>query len=224
MSKRAFVIGDIHGCACALNSLLRAIEPAPDDLLVTLGDYVDRGPDSAHVIDQLIDLSQSRPLIPLLGNHEIMLLTALDNEFERGFWLQSGGQQTVQSYGGEVADIPERHLQFIRQCRRYHETDDHFFVHANYVPDLPLEQQPDFVLFWEHLTSHMPGRHLSGKRAVVGHTPQRRGEPLILDHLVCIDTFCYGGGWLTALEIATGQYWQANEAGELRIRPGHQPA
>ena len=109
------------------------------------------------------------------------------------------------------------HLDFLKACRPFHETDDHFFVHANYVADLSLEQQPHFTSLWEHLSHHHPGPHLSGKIGVVGHTPQVNGEILDLEHLLCIDTHCYGGGWLTALDVTSGNYWQANNAGELRI-------
>jgi serine/threonine protein phosphatase 1 len=61
-----------------------------------------------------------------------------------------------------------------------------------------------------------PGPHESGKTVIVGHTSQKSGEILDLGHLVCIDTYCHGGSWLTALEVTTGQVWQANRNGELR--------
>jgi serine/threonine protein phosphatase 1 len=69
---------------------------------------------------------------------------------------------------------------------------------------------------WEHLTNHTPKQHKSGKRAIVCHTPQSNGEILNLDHVICIDTWCYGDGWLTALDVDTGQYWQADKNGKLR--------
>jgi serine/threonine protein phosphatase 1 len=66
------------------------------------------------------------------------------------------------------------------------------------------------------LDDEMPGPHASWKVAVVGHTPQKNGEILNLGHLVCIDTYCHGGSWLTALDVGSGRYWQANEKGEVR--------
>jgi serine/threonine protein phosphatase 1 len=99
---------------------------------------------------------------------------------------------------------------------RYYETDSHLFVHANYDASLSLDQQPDDLLLWEHVVHTLPPRHRSGKTAVVGHTPQGSGEILDLGHLICIDTYCVGGGWLTALDVEAGQVWQANRAGELR--------
>jgi serine/threonine protein phosphatase 1 len=98
----------------------------------------------------------------------------------------------------------------------FYDTAGHLFVHANYLPHLPLADQPKKYLLWEHLDTALAEPHRSGKTAVVGHTPQRDGEVLDLRFLKCIDTFCHGGGWLTALEVHTGQVWQANRAGDLR--------
>src|SRR4029453_4765190 len=74
MPGRTIAIGDIHGCAAALGALVAAIEPTADDTLVALGDYVDRGPNSRGVLDELLALAKRCRLVPLLGNHEIMLL------------------------------------------------------------------------------------------------------------------------------------------------------
>jgi serine/threonine protein phosphatase 1 len=69
---------------------------------------------------------------------------------------------------------------------------------------------------WHTLRADIPARHESGKIAVVGHTSLKNGEILDLGHLVCIDTYCWGGGWLTALDTTSGQIWQANLDGRLR--------
>jgi serine/threonine protein phosphatase 1 len=163
-----------------------------------------------------MDLQATGLLIPLMGNHELMMLLAMDEPAERDFWLQSGGEQTLDAYGGDFDAIPTPHLDFLRSCQRYYESERHIFLHANYTASLPLDHQPEFTLFWEHLTLHLPGPHRSGKQAIVGHTPQRHGEILHLGHVICIDTYCYGGGWLTLLDVESGKYWQANRAGELR--------
>jgi serine/threonine protein phosphatase 1 len=215
MPGRTIAIGDIHGCGSALASVLAAIEPTSEDRIVTLGDYIDRGPDTHRVIDQLLGLQERGILIPLLGNHEIMMLVALDEPSELDFWLLNGGQETLDSYGGTLDDIPPSHLAFVRGCVRYHETDTHLFVHANYVPNLPLDRQPEFVLFWEHLSQHLPTRHCSGKIAIVGHTPQRNNQIFRRDYLICIDTNCCGRGCLTALDVDTGKIWQADANGTL---------
>ena len=214
MPDRIIAIGDIHGCSLALEAVLKLVEPRPSDLFITLGDYVDRGPDSKGVIDQLLALSAEHQLVPLLGNHEVMMLQSLASRGEMRFWLHCGGHETLDSYGG-ATEIPFSHLEFLEGCRRYHETAEHFFVHANYVPHLPLEKQPDMALFWEHI-SLAPKAHMSGKSAVVGHTPQLSGEILDLGHVRCIDTFCFGSGYLTALEVQTGQIWQADKMGRSR--------
>lgn len=213
---RTIAIGDIHGCARALAALIEAVEPGPRDVIVTLGDYVDRGPDSRGVIDQLLELAGRCRLKSLLGNHEQIMLNAIDDEAELDYWLQCGGRATLASYGGTVGGIPAEHVEFLRNLRRYYQTPEHFFVHANYVWDMELDEQPDFILLWEHLAFFVPARHQSGKTAVVGHTPQPSGEILDLGHVICIDTYCVGGGWLTALEVETGRMWQADREGRVR--------
>lgn len=216
MAKRTIAIGDIHGCSVALRTLIAAINPRPDDTIVTLGDYVDRGPDSRGVIDQLIALIDRCELVPLLGNHDLMLVEAINNREMFEFWQACGGTTTLQSYGGSLDNLPSEHLVFLRGLRPYYETERCIFVHANYDEELPIAQTPDDLLLWQHVTAIPPGRHFSGKTVVVGHTPQGNGSVLDLGHLLCIDTYCFGGGWLTALDIDTGEVWQADQEGQLR--------
>jgi serine/threonine protein phosphatase 1 len=228
VTERIIAIGDIHGCSAALAALIRAIDPTPPDTLVFLGDYIDRGPDSRGVLEQVIALEQRCIVVPLLGNHEEMLLAALEGQSELRYWLKFGGTEALASYGHKGGPdlrpsdlrtlLPAEHLQFIKRCRDFFETDRHIFVHAYYKPDRPLHEQGWSGLRWASLPP-VPARHCSGRVAVVGHTPQKSGEVLDLDYLKCIDTFCHGGGWLTALEVGTEKVWQANEAGEMRGRP-----
>ena len=213
---RVLAIGDIHGCLAALQTLDRHLAFGPDDLVIALGDYVDRGPDSKGVIDFLIELRKRTPrLVTLRGNHEVMMLAARTQglDYFEG-WLSAGGEQTLASYKAEsLADIPEAHWQFLESTLSIYETRTHFFVHANVFPHLPLREQPDSVIYWERISTHEP-RHCSGKTMVCGHTPQQSGKPLNLGHTVCIDTWVYGEGWLTCLDVTSGQYWQANQRGE----------
>jgi len=171
VAGRVIVIGDVHGCSLALSALMNAIEPQLDDTVVTLGDYVNRGPDSRGVLGQLIDLQGRCNLVPLLGNHDDMLL---HNRASRTH--QPGMPLADPENGLEFFD--DHHFAFLETCATYYETDTHFFVHANYDPKLPLPEQERFVLLWLHLHDQMPRRHQSGKTAVVGHTSQRSGEVL----------------------------------------------
>jgi serine/threonine protein phosphatase 1 len=218
MPARTIAIGDIHGCSVALAALIDAIGPCPDDVLVTLGDYINRGPDSRGVLDLLNDLGRRCRLVPLLGNHDQMLLDVRAGRHPIYWLLDIGGNATLDSYGPahDLSLIPEGHFRFLEGCLDFFETETHIFVHANYFPDLPMSEQDFGMLRWESLRETIPGPHNSGKTAIVGHTAQKEGEVLDLGYLKCIDTFCYGGGWLTALDVDTGLGWQANRDGQLR--------
>jgi serine/threonine protein phosphatase 1 len=220
MSVRTIAIGDIHGCGKALDALLDAVQPAPADTLVVLGDYVDRGPDSRLVVERLIELRDACKLVVLTGNHEEMLLAAQEDDAELLGWLEYGGDATLNSYGVKhPAELPAGHVAFMASGMDFHETTGHFFVHANYLSEVPLNRQPTETLRWESLWQRIPTPHVCGKTAIVGHTAQRGGEIWDLGHLKCIDTYCHGGGWLTALEVETGQVWQVDREGHLRKQP-----
>lgn len=230
---RLLAIGDIHGCLTAFDALLDAVAPADGDRLIALGDYVDRGPDSRGVLDRLIELHSTGQLIALRGNHDVMMLQA--RQGNGMIWLACGGRETLSSYdiaadkwnalGDEddwsagsrelLAPIPQRHWQFLGEdCRRYYETEKHIFVHANVHPHLPLEGQPDYILYWEKMIESCA--HVSGKIVICGHTRQRSGRPLDLGTSICIDTNIYDNGWLTCLDVGSGRFWQANEQGQTR--------
>lgn len=216
---RTIAIGDIHGCATALNRLLAEIQPTRHDTVVGIGDFVDRGMESAEVIETLLQLVANCRFIPLIGNHELMMYKGVNGtKSDFDFWFQHGGNATLASYGGRPENIPQHHMTFLSHCIRYFETDTHFFVHANYDADLPLSEQPDELIFWQHIRDMPPPLHENGKIAVVGHTPQPEGDILDLGHIKIIDTYCYGDQWLTALDVVSGKIWQANNQGELRIK------
>ena len=213
---RHFAIGDIHGCLTALQVLERELVFGDGDTVVTLGDYVDRGPDSRGVIDLLLDLRKRCRVVALRGNHEIMMLRARNDRAFLLNWIAFGGDTTLDSYGATgFQNVPESHWDFLASTIRYHETEQDFFVHANVHPELSLEDQPDDNLFWEHISGAI-SPHVSGRRMICGHTAQVSGLPLDLGHAVCLDTWACGDGWLTCLETGSGMYWQANQQGELR--------
>ena len=218
---RHLAIGDIHGCITALKALIDTIGPTSDDIIVTLGDYVDRGPDSRAVLDTVIELHAAGSLIPLRGNHEIMLLDAREKTSWFGPWLQYGGDATLRSYAklagenGSFDDMPEPHLDFLQNSLLpYYECDTHFFVHATVDAELPLNKQSNAALYWRKYKETAP--HCSGKIMVCGHSQQRTGLPLNNGHSICIDTFAHGGGWLSCLDVENDTIWQANEAGDTR--------
>lgn len=225
---RILAIGDIHGCSIAFDTLIAAVKPQPNDKIITLGDYVDRGPDSKGVINRLMALHDTGRLTALRGNHELMMLQVRDRatlpkvvrNLKKSAWRDMGGNATLASYSksgkaGKLTDVPDKHWDFIENvCVNWCETETHFFVHANAYPDLPLAEQPNHMLFWEKFGNPVP--HFSGKTMVCGHTSQKSGVPLNLGHAICIDTRVYGKGWLTCLDVTSGRVWQANQAGQQR--------
>lgn len=217
MTERVIAIGDIHGCATALATLIKAIQPKSSDTIVALGDYVDRGPDSPGVLDMLIELQNACRLVPILGNHDQMFLNVMRGELDLTLWMSVGGAETLESYkyadGFEV--VPDQHVEFLENCVDYFETDTHFFVHGNYDAGVPLDQQSDTALRWRKLSEEVPLPHVSGKIAVMGHTPNDEGKIFDVGHVRCLDTCCYAGGWLTACDVISDQVWQADQEGRL---------
>ncbi len=222
MPGRTIAIGDIHGCSTALAALADAIDPQPDDTLVTLGDYVNKGPDSKGVLDFLLKLESCCQLVPLLGNHDAIMLGVMEGRLAFEGWKAVGGTAALRSYGNpeQLDGIPRRHADFLRRCRLWYETPTHIFVHASYDPQRSLDAQDEWILLIQGIRDEIPDSHLSGKVAIVGHTSQKDGEILDAGHLVCIDTNCWDGGWLTAMDVEDRTVWQVDERGRSRGR-GH---
>lgn len=215
MPGRTLAIGDIHGCDRALDVLLDAVAPAAEDTLVVLGDVVDRGPGTKQAVDRLLELQDACRLVFILGNHEEMMLEALDTGEWMDDWLSFGGRETIDSYGGAVEDVPAEHREFLARGLDYWQTDSEIFVHAGLDPDLALERQPVEILRWTRISGIEPP-HPSGKRVVCGHSSQKSGVPLLADGWICIDTFAYGGQFLTALDVEADRLWQAHASGRVR--------
>lgn len=214
---RTLAIGDIHGCHTALTTLLKHLELRSDDQLIFLGDYIDRGPASRQVIHTMLELKKSFASVFLRGNHEVMILDSRDDSVKDKLWQSYGGLETLRSYGTDlredwISKIPEAHWAFIKSTTRFFETDTHIFIHACLDPELDMPEQPDWLLFWEFLDRLKP--HKSGKRIVCGHTPQRSGKIKDVGFALCIDTAPARGGWLTAFDVNSNEYWQANEKGQ----------
>ncbi|MAT49758.1 MAG: hypothetical protein CMK32_01035 [Porticoccaceae bacterium] len=214
MNSRHFVIGDIHGHARALDAILNAIAPTGADCITFLGDYIDHGPDSKAVLDTLIRLGNiARPLIrPIAGNHEALLLAALNDRDAEREWLRYGGEQTLASFGvAKISEIPNHYVEWLAALPLYIEDDNAVFVHAGANPNRPMNRQTENDLLWRHLPS--PVYMANGKALYCGHTP--RTAPVISPLFVNLDTGIANGGLLSCYEITTGQLMQANRWGEI---------
>ena len=148
-----------------------------------------------------------------------MILDAREDDLKANLWQSYGGFEALISYGAAydpnwAVKIPDSHWKFFAGTARYFETEDHIFVHACLDADADMDEQPDWLLYWEFVDRLKP--HKSGKRIICGHSPQRSGQVLDLGFAVCIDTGAAYGGWLTCLDVASGHWWQANEKREVR--------
>jgi serine/threonine protein phosphatase 1 len=223
--RLVYAIGDVHGRLDLLGPLLHdvakdavATRPAERPLLVLLGDYVDRGPESRGVIDLILQMQADATfeVAALKGNHEEALLQFLDNPSFAATWLEHGGAATLVSYGvpplsrrGDAdgwikvrdafaAALPPQHLRFYRSLELVRVVGDYAFVHAGVRPGVALEDQSERDLLWiryEFLNARGP----FGKVIVHGHTPTE--EPQLLKHRLGVDTGAYATGVLTAVRL-----------------------
>ena len=218
-ATRVYAVGDVHGCRAELERLLEAIDAdahdfAGDVQLVLLGDLVDRGPDSAGVVDlaRRCSVAGHRCHV-LMGNHEEAMLAAYDGEQDPRGWLNYGGMQTLESYGIPRSEhfapgfnlsrrmreaIPAEHIQFLRALPDHVTVGEYLFVHAGIRPGVSLQQQRSADLRWiraEFLDSDVD----HGMMVVHGHTISQ--NPVIAANRIGIDTGCYSGGSLTALVL-----------------------
>lgn len=215
---RLIAIGDIHGHSLALKRLVEVLQPTERDAVVMLGDYVNRGPDSRGVIEILLELQKRCQLVPILGNHEEMMLESRNSIHAENCWRHDGGDATLASYGNDlaIANIPEEHWAFLGACLPSYETKDFIFTHANYAWHSPIDKQSPTDLRWLSIEESKPRAHISGKTVILGHTPGP-----IRDYGFCraIDTGCGLGGVLTAMDVRSKQCWHFSERGEARCPP-----
>lgn len=223
--QAVYAIGDVHGRLDLLEDLLARIRDDasahPDDttrILIFLGDYIDRGPESRGVVEAVMtDPLPGFATVRLLGNHEEAMLSFLDGESDGLDWLSFGGLETLLSYGvplrglpkaeqavrtlqmSLVEIVPERHVAFFRNCPLHYTVGDYVFVHAGVRPGIPFKKQSETDLLWirdDFLRVRVP---LPGCVVVHGHTicdlPQNR------DHRINIDTGAFVSGRLTCLVL-----------------------
>ncbi|WP_018261021.1 metallophosphoesterase family protein [Methylobacterium sp. WSM2598] len=197
-----YAIGDIHGCADQLDRLLAEIEvhrAGRPRRIVCLGDYVDRGPDSARVIATLRALQEREPgqVTCLKGNHEAMLLGALSGADEP-LWLFNGGRAVLASYGvARVDQLPRGDLDWIAALPTLHEDARRWYVHAGFRPGRPAPDPDPEQRLWIR-EPFLSADYDFGKHVVHGHTPLRSGHPDARRHRTNLDTGAVFGGPLTA--------------------------
>ncbi|RVU18772.1 metallophosphoesterase family protein [Methylobacterium oryzihabitans] len=197
-----YVVGDVHGCDTHLDALLEGIAEHAGGRprnLVLLGDYVDRGPGSARVIETLRALQAREPdrVVCLMGNHESMLLAAADGRGE-DIWRINGGDAVLASYGVRRAcDLPAEVIAWIRGLPTVHGDALHWYVHAGFRPTLPAPDPDVGQRLWIR-EPFLKADHDFGRHVVHGHTPIACGRPEVRRHRTNLDTGAVFGGALTA--------------------------
>jgi len=212
--------GDVHGHLDLMEEILTkaqmraATMPERRHVVISLGDLVDRGPDSAGVVERLMGGVPGCDLVVLRGNHETLMLEFLAGSSAATSWLSWGGLETLQSYGvdtaglsvtgGDVevlrrrfrARVPQSHVAFLKSRPLSATFGDYFFVHAGARPGIPLDEQEEQDLIWIREEMHVSPYRFE-KRIVHGHTPV--AAPRIGRTQINLDTGACYGGTLTAM-------------------------
>lgn len=219
-----YAVGDVHGCLALLKQLEAEIQDDArategEKWIVMLGDYVDRGPASAQVLDHLIaHPPEGFRRICLAGNHELDMSDFLSGPTKQHQWLDFGGLETLMSYGISRARIaaasrrglaalvashvPHEHQQFLQQLPVMLATPQHLFVHGGIVPQKPIAQQTDHDLVWFRDDLRESYESL-GKIVVHGHQPGTNVH--ISKHRICVDTGAYLTGKLSAIRLSRAE-------------------
>ena len=215
-SSRRIVVGDVHGHYTALQTLLTAIAPGANDAVYFIGDLIDRGPDSAKVVELVLE----NKFHCLLGNHEQMMLDAVGGGQVSPqllqSWLYTGGLATLTSYNHH---IPSQHINWLQSLPLYLDLGDVWLVHAGLDPQLPLQEQNHEQFCWIRERFHRSTQpYFSDKLIITGHTitftfPRVEPGKLAMGAgWLDIDTGAYHprSGWLTALELNERQVYQVH--------------
>jgi serine/threonine protein phosphatase 1 len=212
---RVYAIGDIHGCDAQLANLHEIIaedlarRPVDAALLLHIGDYVDRGADTAGVLARLAAGSpvDSIPVVNLLGNHDETMLNALSGDRAAATdWLFAGGKPALESYGIDPdspreswpAQVPPEHMEFLRNLTLCHQAGGYFFVHAGVRPGIALDQQTREDMLRIRQPFLYTERDL-GAVVVHGHTPVK--VPAVQHNRIAIDTGAVFGGVMTCVVL-----------------------
>lgn len=185
-----YAIADLHGRYDLLDRALPAIlQHSNSGTIITLGDYVDRGPDSRLVIQRLMDMSECPDwkLICLQGNHEDIMLKTCRKPLSPDWWIDNGGGYTLVSYGHprqgvvDLSVVPKEHLDWIDKLPLMHVDQHRVYVHAGVDPNMPLDRQGKDVLQWKlynHNTDVGHRSHKNHRHVVHGHHQHENGPKL----------------------------------------------
>jgi serine/threonine protein phosphatase 1 len=206
---RLIAIGDIHGRFSKLEGSIEGVIPEKSDSLVFLGDYIDRGPKSYHVVDYVVKMREEYPhIITLRGNHEDFVLSLFQGNQDkcmRHLWLKlNGGEQTLASYRG-AGHYLKVHQDFYMNLPVSWETEQYFFCHAGVRPGVPLAKQKATDLL-EIRDPFLSSNARFEKIIIHGHTPV--SSPTITPYRINIDTGTWNNGPLTAIKLPSLRIWQ----------------
>jgi serine/threonine protein phosphatase 1 len=193
-----YVIPDIHGRDDLLSEGLagiRAHSNGDGGIIVTIGDYVDKGPASRQVIERLLSgVADGWSLVALKGNHDAMMVSALRDPSKMASWIEKGGDAALASYGGDPAAVPPSHLAWLDGLLPMHVDRHRIYVHAGVDPALPLDQQSETTLLWKRYPKGFSAGH--GERHVVhGHDNFPEG-PLLYEGRTNLDALAWRTGRL----------------------------
>ncbi len=226
---RTIVFGDIHGGLRALKNLLKKTDPAPEDLLLFLGDYVDGWSDAAGTLDFLMELRKERRCLFLRGNHDQLCLQWLSSGMENPLWLKAGGLTTQKSYTGLGIATRKKHMRFLESLQDYYlDRNNRLYVHAGFTnPKGVLQEYFPKNFYWDRTLWEMalslnpelssedkfyPARLKQYKEIFIGHTALSKigiTIPLKAGNVWNVDTGAAHMGPLSALEVQTKKFWQS---------------
>ena len=193
-----YVIPDIHGRYDLLADALAQISAhsrGEAGVLVTIGDYVDKGPESKQVVDRLLGGVEAWNFVALKGNHDAMMVEALRDPAKMAAWIEKGGDAALASYGGDPAAVPQSHIAWLDQLRLMHVDAHRLYVHAGVDPEIPLDRQSEETLLWKRYPRGYAGG-FANLHVVHGHDNNPEG-PLLYEGRTNLDTLAWRTGRLT---------------------------
>ena len=194
-----YVIGDIHGLDDLLSAALAEITArarGQAGVIIALGDYVDKGPQSRQVIERLLPgIGGGWNFVALKGNHDAMMVEGLRNPSKLTRWLEKGGDAALASYGGDPAAVPQAHIAWLDQLPLTHVDAHRLYVHAGVEPGVPLDRQSETTLLWKRYPKGQPDGF--GELHVVHGHDNDPGGPLLYQGRTNLDTAAWRTGRLT---------------------------